>query len=182
MSKILPITDISKVKQMLTVLDDRSDRDALLFHLGVNCILSISQLLRLKYKDVFDEYRRVRVEIIVKDRVIPITAEVRPRLIEYTERWEMQGEDWLFPSYRTPTNPLTRAQAWKRLKQVAEELGIEHFSTSSLSKTFLYHIWERTQDIYLIKKITRKNTVGDTFEYIGVTDKEVARTYGNYGI
>jgi len=180
--RILPIKEISKIREMLTVLEDKSDRDAMLFHLGVNCLLTITQLLKLKYKDVFDLYRHVKTEFVVKDRLIPITAEVRPRLIEYTERWEMDGDDWLFPSYRTPTKALTRAQAWRRLKKVAEELDIKYFSPRAMQKTFLYHIWIRTHDPKLMQKITRKNTVGDALHYIGVTEMELSRLYGNYGI
>jgi integrase len=99
--RILPIKEISKIREMLTVLEDKSDRDAMLFHLGVNCLLTITQLLKLKYKDVFDLYRHVKTEFIVKDRLIPITAEVRPRLIEYTERWanmEVISVRYLFSS------------------------------------------------------------------------------------
>jgi len=94
----------------------------------------------------------------------------------------MDGDDWLSQVIEHQLKALTRAQAWRRLKKVAEELDIKYFSPRAMQKTFLYHIWIRTHDPKLMQKITRKNTVGDALHYIGVTEMELSRLYGNYGI
>ena len=62
---------LRKKKQVFAFIkfleDNYSKRDAMIFRMGVNTILRIGDLLKLKYNDVFDEYDEYRKYLVLKE-------------------------------------------------------------------------------------------------------------------
>ena len=55
-----PIKSKTLINKMVKNLEKRNDRDALLFRMGINTILRISDIITLKYSDLFDSNGKIK--------------------------------------------------------------------------------------------------------------------------
>lgn len=173
-----PIRDKNKVYELLHKLEEKSDRDALLFHLGINTGLRSSDLTRLQFEDVF-ENGVIKTHLNIKQKKtgmfqrIIINNLVKQRLSEYAREYDMRPGDWFFPSYRRPEQHITTQQVWRRLKPVAKSLGIRHFGTHTMRKTFGLALYRKTKDILLVMRALGQTDIKTTLRYIGVTQESL---------
>lgn len=169
MNEVQPIKnkrDIERMKQSL------NGRDLLLFILGINTNLRISDLLRLTREDIVDN-AIVLVEsktgktkrIHLGDNTI---AQIKPLLPD---------TGTLFPS-RKGGKPISRQQAWRTLNAAAERarLNIE-FGTHSLRKTFAYHAYKQGVDLALLMRILNHSSQRETLRYIGIETEDITNVY-----
>ena len=97
---------LRKKKQVFAFIefleDNYSKRDAMIFRMGVNTILRIGDLLKLKYSDVFDEYDEYRKYLVLtenktgKPKKIPLNGKIRKHLRDYCTHYKLTGDDPLF--------------------------------------------------------------------------------------
>ena len=119
-STVEPIRDRKKIDAIRNFLKGKnpSGRDALLFTLGINSGLRISDLLKLRVADVKNQERITIVE----------------QKKDYLADSGLGAGDYLFPS-RKGNGPLQRVQAWKILTAAARAVGIkENIGTHTLRK------------------------------------------------
>jgi len=84
MKKVAPIRDKNKIQEMKAILKRQNYRDYLLFDLGINIGLRISDLLQLKVKDVKNNYEINLKEKKTGKRNNPrINARLQEELNEY---------------------------------------------------------------------------------------------------
>ncbi|WP_088032665.1 tyrosine-type recombinase/integrase [Evansella clarkii] len=169
------IRDVKKIEQIKAKLKERSIRDYLLFVIGVNTGLRISQLLKLKLNDVLTAEREpARVLYISPDeRGIYLNRNVRNALSHFLEKKELSREDYLFTSTKKG-EPLTRQHAYRIVKQAAAEAGIhEHIGTHTLRKTFGYHAFRKGVSLALLQERFHHATPSETLRYIGAKKEDV---------
>jgi integrase len=178
-----PIRDIKKISEMKKVLKLRGERDALLFTIGINTALRISDLLTLTLGDVIDEQGEIVSIIILKEKKtgktkrFPINSSVKNAILAYigVRRWEKLSEP-LFLSRRGGS--LSRWQARRILKEAGKSVGLEKIGTHSLRKTFGYHVYRKTGgDIGLVQKLLNHSTSENTLRYIGIDREKMDNTY-----
>jgi integrase len=178
-----PIRDVKKISEMKTILKLRGERDALLFTIGINTALRISDLLTLTLGNVIDEQGKIVNTIILKERKtgktkrFPINSSVKNAILAYIDvrHWVKLSEP-LFPSRRG--GPLSRWQARRILKEAGKSVGLEKIGTHSLRKTFGYHVYRRTGgDIGLVQKLLNHSTSENTLRYIGIDREKMDNTY-----
>ncbi len=165
-------------------------RNQTLIILGLNTALRISDILKITWDDVFDG-KKVRKHIVIreqktgKENRILINTEAKEILLKYyrsqLKRLKSAGEpgsSYLFPSPKKKGNHLSRYQAHRIISHAAEELHMEHVSCHSLRKTFGYHAWKQGVQPALLMSIFNHSSWQVTMRYLGITQDEKDKVFG----
>ena len=165
--------DIKKVKRLLR----DNPRDLLLFTMGINNGLRISDLLKLKVGDVREvaagETLKIRETKTGKDNVLMINKSVNKVLVEYLEEIKPMDDDHLFQSRNGNNKPLTRETVNKMIKGWTNSLK-GNYGTHTLRKTFGYI--QRTKYAVSFEVLCKRfghSSPSITMRYLGISDKEV---------
>ena len=183
MNTVEPIRDKNKIKLMKTVLKNKSIRNWLLFTLGINTGLRISDLLKLKISDVSNgkvkENVYIREKKTGKEKNFKINDTARKAIKEYLDSLNKYDPDWyLFKSKKGINRPITRIQAYDILNDSARECGIEgNIGTHTLRKTFGYHARIKGVGIEILQRIFNHSAPGITMRYIGISQDEMEDVY-----
>lgn len=183
MEIVQPIRDKKKIEAIKKVLVGNK-RDLLLFTLGINCGLRISDILKMTVGDVIDEQGRVRDgyklrEIKTKkDRQFPFSKNVQKAILEYLGGYAGDLSRPLFVSRKTDKDgndrPITRQQAYDILNDAAQAVGIQDsIGTHTLRKTFGYHAYKGGTDLTLLQQIFNHSAPSVTLRYIGITQDQI---------
>jgi len=141
MQSVEPIRSKQEIERLKKAF--KKERDFILFVLGINCGLRISDLLRLKIGDIKG---KTHIEIAEKKtgktKKFPITNCIKILLKSYIKN--KNKEQWLFKSQKSKV-AITRVQAYRILKKAGKIAGVScHIGTHSLRKTFGYHFYKQT--------------------------------------
>lgn len=174
-----PIRDPEKIAAVKGFLKDRP-RDYLLFTLGINTGLRISDLLRLYVGDVFDgdrirRYLRLRELKTGKEQRIRINQGARMAL-EHFAAQNGYKEPWrpLFASFRNKEKAISYVQAWRIIKEACAAVGIKRgIGTHSMRKTWGYHARKKGVSIEIIQAKFGHSSPKETARYIGITADEI---------
>ena len=185
MNTVEPIRDKKKIKAMKAVLKSKSIRNYLLFTMGINTGLRISELLKLKIEDVMDERGKIKATIYLresktgKEKVFAINKTVKEAIKEYVSSLKTYELSWyIFKSKKGENSPITRIQAYEILNTAAELIGIkDKVGTHSLRKTFGYHARIKGIPIETLQKIFNHASPCITMRYIGITQAELEYVY-----
>ena len=184
MNTVEPIRDLTKIDAMKKVLRGQNIRDWLLFTLGINSALRVSDLLRLKQVDVYDDRGRVLDAVRIRERktgkekLFRLNQSARKALEEYIRAVGHDPQVYLFRSRKGGNRPISREQAWELLKKAAKMVGVkEAIGTHSLRKTFAYHAYRQGTDITLLMRVLNHSAPSITLRYIGITQDQVDDVY-----
>jgi integrase len=182
MNFVEPIKDVKKIDAIKKLLKNK--RDILLFTMGINSALRVSDLLKLTIGDVLDGNRKVRPSIVLKERktdktkTFPLNESVKRELKAYlAERGEVNDKEPLFPS-RKGQKALSRIQAWSILNTVGQLVGLDNIGTHSLRKTCGYFLYKKSGgNLALVQKLLNHSSSGDTLRYIGIDREQMDNAY-----
>lgn len=197
MNLVQPIRDRRKIDAMRALLrgggEWRGLRDALLFTLGVNSALRVSDLLALRVRDVAESpLGPARPAVVLQERKTGKTksfalgAGVRGAIGEYLRAVHLRMDSPLFPSGKGRgegasddcERPISRQHAWDRLNRAARQLGLENVGTHTLRKTFGYHAYLQTgKDLGLVCKLLNHASPRETLRYIGIEQDALDEIY-----
>jgi integrase len=144
MKFVEPIRNRKKIAQIKNVLRGQQRyRDLLLFAIGINTALRISDLLQLQLSQFLDESGKIKSKFWIKEQKrgkrheIAINQSMKEALIEYVEVYPYRAkatDNFLFFNSRT-MQPLKRGQAWKFITKICKEVGLRgNYGTHSLGK------------------------------------------------
>lgn len=176
MELVMPIKDKGKIDEMKQELLKQSYRDYMIFVFGCNCGLRISDIIDLKVSDVKNRrYIELREQKTNKNKMFPISGQFKVEIDKYIQG--MDDTDYLFTSRQackdgTKKN-ITRVQAYRALKQVADRLKIEHFGLHSMRKSFGFFYYEATGDLVKLMDMFNHSSLAITKRYIGITQDEL---------
>lgn len=182
MQMVQPIREIRKIEAMKKILRADSKRNELLFTLGINSALRVSDLLGLKVADVLDEKGKLKEAVSLNERktgkskLFPLNDSAKKAIKEYVDETKPEYDSPLFPS-RKGGKAISRVQAWEILSNAAEEVGLEHVGTHTLRKTFGYHVYMRTNNLGLVQKLLNHRSSSETLRYIGIEQEEMDDAY-----
>lgn len=183
MNTVEPIRDKNKIKLMKVVLKSKSTRNWLLFVLGINTGLRISDLLRLKISDVVNEKIKdavyIREQKTNKENLFEINNIAQKAIKEYLSSLGNYNKNWyLFKSKKGDNKAISRIQAYDLINAAARACGIEgNIGTHTLRKTFGYHARIAGVDISILQNIFNHSSPGITKRYIGITQDEKRKVY-----
>lgn len=147
-----------------------SERDYIMFLIGINTGLRVGDLLKLKVKDV----KRKKV-LKVKEGKTEKHREINlSNIYEEVQAYALTVEsEWLFPS-RQGINPITTTQAYRQLNKASAMVDItDGIGTHTMRKTFGYWYYKQTKDIYTLQAILNHSHIDITKKYIGITQEEI---------
>lgn len=201
-----PIKSVEDIKHICTYLiDNKRWRDHMLFVLGINFGLRISDLTRItfahilnddmSYKSSFEilEKKTANTRKKKKNRCIYINEAVMDAVDLYLENTQdiIYMDTYLFraeSANATRNTPITRQGVHKLLKNIQKECGLEgmRFSSHSLRKTFGYHQMMMANNdprkLMLLQKMFGHSTSRQTMDYIGLTEEEMTEAYRNLNL
>ncbi len=149
--------------------------------MGLNTAFRIGDLLQLQWKDVYDaSAKQLHTHICIeeqktgKERIVPINPAEKQALTDYHAVCKnSRPDDYLFPSLRYKTLPLSRYQAYRIVKEAAVESGLEeHISCHSLRKTFGYHAWKQGTPPAMLMDLYNHSSYRVTKRYLGIEQDE----------
>lgn len=181
MKCVEPIRDKRKIELVKSILKQKNFRDFLLFHLGINSGLRISDILKLKVKDVKKrKYIIITEQKTKKRKRFPITKSFKADLSNYVK--DKLPSELLFKSQRG-NYAITRVQAYRIIRKACRRAGIRHaIGTHTLRKTFGYHFYKEKKDIALLQYLFNHSNQSTTLRYIGINQEMIDTTLGSFGL
>lgn len=171
---VQPIRSKEQIEDMKWALKRHcSERDYILFLIGINTGLRVSDILNLKKDSIIKLKNKKRKEFLIregktkKERMINITS-IFPEVFVYASSLD---SEWLFPS-RKGVSPISKIQAYRQLQKAGEFAGVEAIGTHTMRKTFGYHFYKQTHDVAMLQDILNHSTPKITLTYIGITKDE----------
>lgn len=163
--------DIARMKKAL------HGRDLLLFIVGINSTLRISDILSLKVGDV-----RGKDSVTLKEKKtgktkhFPLNQSIK-KAVKQLVPDNVSDESPLFPS-RKGNGPITRVQAWRLLNAGAKRAGLDiNFGTHTMRKTCAYFAYQNGTDISLLMKVLNHSSQAQVLHYIGIEQQDVDNVF-----
>jgi integrase len=158
-------------------------RNHCLIAMSVYTALRISDLLRLRWDDVYDfERGRVRKNITLtekktgKAKIVALNKDAVRALAMHAARAAVRG-GFLIENKRTG-KAVSRVQAYRIIRAAAEALRLPcRVSCHSLRKTFGYHAWKNGVSPVVIMDIYNHSSLAVTRRYLGVTQDDRNAVY-----
>ena len=186
MNFVEPIRDRKKIAQIKNLLrGEKRYRDLLLFVVGINTALRISDLLGLQIGHFLDDRGRIRQRFWIKEQKrgkrheVVINESIREALEDYRIAFQGIGEkpeNFIFfnPKTNDYSRPIKRGQSWKFITKICREVELMgNFGTHSLRKTWGYHARMQGVDLALIMHKLNHESIAYTKRYLGITDDEL---------
>lgn len=190
------VEDIERLSQHL--ISQNRYRDNMLFIVGINLGLRVSDLVTLRFSDLIDESYAFKTTFPVlekktkntrkakRNRYLTINEAIMDAVELYLSHHPAKLDDYMFKSESNrggnQNRPLATYSVERILKKAASEIGLEcHVATHTLRKTFGYHQMAMggndPRRLLLLQKIFGHSSVAQTLEYIGITDEEIEDAY-----
>ena len=176
-----PIKSIDKLKQIKEYLkEENTARNYLLFVLGINSALRISDLLGLKIKDTRKEDGSLKEHIYLresktsKEQKYHLSESAKEALRYYFDEVDPNQDDWLFPSQKG--GHIGRTWAWTLVSRWGNKFDVEGIcSPHSLRKTYGFMARKKfDMPIELIQSKFNHSSPGVTRRYVGIAEEEIA--------
>lgn len=212
MNVVQPIRDLTKIKKIESILKKQNYRNYILFELGIYSGLRISDILKLKVKDIRNQdYFILQENKTSKPKRLKIQPALKKELNSYIKN--MDDNDYLIGSNKytkhieirnpnkkdtnnryitvpneSPNSPIQRMQAYRIINTVAKKVGIkDEVGTHSMRKSFGYHFYNKYNDknnraLSILQDIFNHSTPYITLKYIGIAQDEVDDMIDNFVI
>lgn len=179
MKEVQPIRDKDKIEEMKSELLKKGLRDYMIFVLGINTGLRISDLLDLRVEDVKDKTHIILTEQKTgKIKRFMINGLLREDIDKYIKN--MSDNEYLFQSQKGNNRPISRVQAYRILNNAASKIGLNEIGTHTLRKTFGYWHYKQYKDVALLQELFNHSAPSVTLRYIGINQDIMDRTIEDF--
>ena len=149
-----------------------NDRVATALVLEGNLGLRISDIVRLRPRDVVFDGGRYRLAIIEqktgKQRVFTVPLVIQQYIENYCLRNSIRANDLIFP--------ITTREVQKILARVCDYLGYEGISTHSFREWYATEIYKNNGfDIALVQRLLQHSSASVTQRYIGIEPQRIEK-------
>lgn len=183
-----PIRKNEEIKSLKEYFLSKGEvRNYVLITMGINTALRISDLLELRWKDVWNDSRSCFKKHLVieekktkKEQVIYLNESCVDslRLLRKQAENGIKAEDYLFQSRIGHNQHIGRNRAYSLIKHAWNELGYEgNISCHSLRKTFGYHAWKRGVSPAIIMAIYNHSSMEITKRYLAIEQDDKDQVY-----
>ena len=151
MTTVEPIRNLEHLRKLEDYLAKTSKRDLLLFTIGTNCGLRISDIVALNVGDVRNKsHIRIVEKKTGKYKSFPINSKLKPMFEEYTKG--KRSDEALFKTRFQ--NRMDRFTAYRIIRKSCKLAGLpEKVGTHTMRKTFGYHHYQKFKDVAILQKI-----------------------------
>lgn len=193
---IKSLDDIDRISKYL--LTNQRYRDNMLFIVGINFGLRVSDLLQLRFSQLIDDNFTFRTTFPIlekktkntrkvrRNRYISINNAVMDAVTIYLQHTECKLDDFMFRSESNrgsnQNKPMSRMSVDRILKEIGDTLRLENkMATHSMRKTFAYHQMVMSNNdprkLLLLQKMFGHSSAAQTLDYIGITGEEIEEAY-----
>ena len=178
MTTVEPIRNKKDIQKIEKILAKQGQRELLLFVIGTNCGLRISDILNLNVGDVRNKtHIQITEKKTGKFKKFPINTKLKPMLEEFIHG--RKNDEPLFLSRWG--HRLDRVTAYFIIKNACEQAKLqEKIGTHSMRKSFGYHHYQQFKDVVLLQKIFNHSSPQITLRYIGIEQDEIDYSYNNF--
>lgn len=178
MNIVEPIRSKKDLRKIEGILRKQGLRDLLMFTVGTNCGLRISDILNLDVSDVKGKsYINIIEKKTSKYKRFPINAKLKPLFENFTKNRALNEP--LFLSMFG--NRMERTQCYRIINAACKKAGIEYrVGTHTLRKTFGYHHYQKFKDVAVLQKIFNHYSPQVTLRYIGIDQDIIDESYNNF--
>lgn len=157
---------------------------------GINTALRISDILSLRWLDVYDfKMDRFQNHIVIKEQktgkenIIAINDNVLNSLkMLKSSLKDLSQYDYIFCGWQKE-KPISRVQAFRIIKQACNELHLpENISCHSLRKTFGYHAWVSGTNPAVLMVIYNHSSFQITKRYLGIEQDDKDKVFLNMNL
>ena len=180
-----PVRDIVELKKIKKYYREvkPNKRNFLLIICGLNTALRISDILKLRWKDVYNEnllsfksHIDVKEQKTGKKTTVFINNNLKEALASFLKDIIAKKgklcdvmEQFIFLGQKSTNKPISRIQAFRIISEAAEECLLSHkVSCHSLRKTFGYHAWKKGVSPALLTSIYNHSSYKITTRYLGI--------------
>lgn len=163
----------------------QAHRNYMLCLLGFNTAFRCEDLIQLFGKDVSRGFINIIEFKTRKSQVFKLNKKLYDEILEYINKYEIKDHDYLFPKKPHGTKPITRQRVDDILEQVSIDIKLNRpFSAHSMRKTFAYHKYLETGDIFKIMRMLNHSEPATTLIYIcwDSSDAENEREQTYFGL
>lgn len=193
---IKSLDDIDRISKYL--ISNGRYRDNMLFIVGINFGLRVSDLLTLRFGQLIDEHFMFRTTFPIlekktkntrkvrRNRYISINEAVMDAVTLYLKHTPCKLDDYMFRSESNrgggQNKPMSRMSVDRILKEIGDTLCLENkMATHSMRKTFAYHQMVMSNNdprkLLLLQKMFGHSSAAQTLDYIGITGEEIEKAY-----
>lgn len=179
MNEVQPIRDKNKIEEMKSELLKKGLRNYMIFVLGINTGLRISDLLDLKVQDVKNKSHIIMTEQKTgKSKRFMINGQLRQDIDKYINN--MDDNEYLFKSQKGNNEPISRVQAYRILSDAAVKIGLDEIGTHTLRKSFGYWHYNQYKDVALLQELFNHSAPSVTLRYIGINQDMMDKTIKDF--
>jgi integrase len=183
MATTQPIRNKRQIKELAAYFLKRGElRNHLLVVTGVHTALRVSDLLRLRWDDVYDFGAGRALDSVTvaekktgKTKTVALNGKIKNALRLCAPKAARPGR-FLIENARTG-KAISRIQAYRIIRAAAEALRMERVSCHSLRKTFGYHAWKSGAPLAVIMEIYNHSSLAVTRRYLGVAQDDKNAVY-----
>lgn len=207
-SEVYPFTTEEEIKTMVDVFNKRIEklksdvyrktacRNKMLFLIGINLSLRISDLLTLRWNFFFEDDMSFKKSYKIQPKKTRATGKfvtlyfnevIKKAITEYIEQYPIKDmNDFVFEN-KDGGKAITEKSAWRIIDNTAKEAGLTmNYGTHSLRKTFGYHVWHNSEDkeesLVLLMAIFNHSSIVDTKKYIGLMSEDIEEVFDNLNL
>ena len=180
MNYVEPIRDKDDIQAMKDYLREWSERNYMLFLLGINSGLRISDIINLRVKDVQGWYIKTKELKTGKPLKRKMTPVLKKELREYVKGKPLHH--YLFQSRNGKNQHISRCTAYLIIKIAADECGIDNVGTHTMRKTFGYHYYKKYKNVADLMSLFNHSSPAVTLIYICVRQDELDTKMSNFSL
>ena len=179
MNKVEPIRDKETIRNIINYLKETNKRNYIFFLVGIYTGLRVGDILSLKIKDVYNKPGiKIKAKKTGKDINIKFNKELKKALDEYAAGKD--PDEYLIKSKQGYNKAISRIQAYRILKSIADKFKLDGIGCHSLRKTFGYHYYYATdKDIVTVQRALGHSDPSITLRYIGIIKEDIDRGIDN---
>ena len=171
---------VSKLKDYYLNLGEI--RNFVLIVISLCTALRISDILRLRWDDVYDFTKRCvlsHITITEKKTKKTTTIALHKDLIKALKRYSYAAKPGAFIILNKNTDEaIGRVQAYRLIKAAGEAVELqESISCHSLRKTFGYHAWKDGTPHVIIMELYNHSSMAITRRYLGISQDDKDAVY-----
>lgn len=181
MNTVEPIRDLDLLQDVGRYFDATSPRNKIMFLLGIYSGLRISDILKLKVKDVKNRSTiTIRETKTGKQKIFAVNQYLKEALNNYIESYDLDMDTYLIKRQGKHNKPISRDMAYKIMREAANFFGIQNVGTHTMRKTFGYHFYQQTKDVVTLQKIFNHSDPSITLNYIGLQQAEINKKINDF--